>query len=69
MAKKGMKFNVSTHFFSEGGDENGKEVGLRATKIRSFIFSWSLAVIGIVFVPLHYYYRISEKARRKFKQG
>lgn len=67
MAKKGMKFNINAHFFSEGGDENGKEVGLRAAKIRSFIFSWSLAVIGIVFVPLHYYYRISEKSTKEIQ--
>ena len=67
MAKKGMKFSQKAHFISEEGDENGKEVDLRAAKIRSFIFSWSLAVIGIVFVPLHYYYRISEKSTKEIQ--
>lgn len=28
-------------------------------------FSSSLAPIGIVFVPLHYYYRISEKSTKE----
>gem|GEM_PF-1075385 len=38
MAKKGIKNNVNTHFFWCWRGENGKEMGLRATKIRPFTF-------------------------------
>lgn len=65
MAKKGIKINVNTHFFGVGGVKMGKNGPESDKNTTIHFFSSSLAPIGIVFVPLHYYYRISEKSTKE----
>jgi len=65
--EKGIKNNVNTHFFWCWRGENGKGMGLRATKTRSFTFFFVAGADWHSFCTFALLYRISEKSTKKIQ--